>query len=109
MTGAELIAAERERQVSEEGWTAEHDAQHGGFELSAAAATYALDVGIRSAYWNRDALRHMASTDRVLGHPSHWPWSPSWWKPTPGNPVRQLVKAGALIAAEIDRLQAISP
>jgi len=28
----------------------------------------------------------------------------SHWKPTPDDRVRELVKAGALIAAEIDRL-----
>jgi hypothetical protein len=33
-----------------------------------------------------------------------WPWDASWWKPS-NDPVRNLVKAGALIAAEIDRLQ----
>lgn len=36
--------------------------------------------------------------------PPDWPWDlKRHWKPTPGDPVRQLVKAGALIAAEIDR------
>ncbi len=42
MTGAEMIAAERERQVSEEGWTAEHDDEHIMGELAAGAACYAL-------------------------------------------------------------------
>lgn len=32
----------------------------------------------------------------------HWPWSREWWKPK--NPRRDLVKAGALIVAEIERL-----
>lgn len=35
---------------------------------------------------------------------SDWPWHSSWWKPS-DDPIRNLVKAGALIAAEIDRLQ----
>ena len=35
-----------------------------------------------------------------------WPWNLIWWKPTPNDRIRELVKAGALIAAEIDRLQA---
>jgi hypothetical protein len=34
-----------------------------------------------------------------------WPWDKGWWKPTPDNRIRELEKAGALIAAEIDRLQ----
>ena len=36
-----------------------------------------------------------------------WPWNESWWKPTPDNRIRDLEKAGALIAAEIDRLLAL--
>ena len=39
------------------------------------------------------------------GAPYLWPWRPSWWKPTPDDRVRELVKTGALIAAEIDRLR----
>jgi hypothetical protein len=35
-----------------------------------------------------------------------WPWHPDWWKPS-RDPVQNLVKAGALIAAEIDRLQRV--
>jgi hypothetical protein len=31
-----------------------------------------------------------------------WPWAPEWWKPTHGR--RDLVKAGALILAELERL-----
>ena len=35
--------------------------------------------------------------------PIDWPWEDNAWKPS-GDPVWNLVKAGALIAAEIDRL-----
>ncbi|MDD5095446.1 MAG: hypothetical protein PHV74_13865 [Dehalococcoidia bacterium] len=42
MTGVELIAQERQRQVQEEGWTAEHDKQHQNGELAMAAACYSL-------------------------------------------------------------------
>jgi hypothetical protein len=41
MTGAERIAAERQRQVEVEGYDASHDQGHHD-ELAAAAATYAL-------------------------------------------------------------------
>lgn len=90
MTGVELIAAERERQVSEEGWSAEHDASHDQGELARAAGCYAFP-----AY--KLPTRH--------GLPEFWPWERSWWKPTPDDRVRELVKAGALIAAELDRLR----
>jgi hypothetical protein len=36
------------------------------------------------------------------GAPEKWPWSLSWWKPK--GRIRNLERAGALIAAEIDRL-----
>lgn len=103
MTGAELIAAERERQVQAEGWTAEHDrSHHQDNELALAAVCYALpaeartlDSGEHSSFRVRIALRHLL-----------WPWTEGWWKPSPDDRVRELVKAGALLAAEIDRLQA---
>lgn len=91
MTGIELIAAERERQVTEEGWTAEHDDQHGCGEMVEAAVAYA-----RYGAEARFALS-------LSGTPSCWPWDADWWKPS--TKIRSLVKAGALIAAEIERLQ----
>ena len=86
-TGVELIAAERERQVEVEGWTSGHDKAHRRGQLSDAAACYAL-AGKRK---DGDPVRY-------------WPWDMHYWKPTPKDRVRELVKAGALIAAEIDRL-----
>jgi hypothetical protein len=90
-TGAELIAAERRRQVEEEGYSSEHDAQHSDMDLVVAAIAYLDDLVCPRK-----------------GHPlpAVWPWEPSSWKPTPADLVRQLVKAGALLAAEIDRLAA---
>lgn len=89
MNGIELIAAERARQISDDGWTAGHDDRHIGRELALAARTYlsrAIDPN---------------------ENPAYWPWDATWWKPST-DPVRNLVKAGALIAAEIDRLQRAS-
>jgi hypothetical protein len=37
------------------------------------------------------------------GVPREWPWDSKWWKP--GERIRELEKAGALIAAEIARLE----
>jgi hypothetical protein len=39
------------------------------------------------------------------GQKIFWPWDRAWWKPSPNNRIRDMEKAGALIAAEIDRLQ----
>ena len=44
------------------------------------------------------------TANQLLDTPECWPWDHEWWKPS-DDPVRNLVKAGALIAAEIDRLQ----
>ena len=87
-TGVELIAAERQRQIAVKGYTPEHDDAHEGAELLAAAAWY-LDNG--SEY------------DFGLGLPP-WPWGPDVWKASDDR-VQQLTKAGALIAAEIDRIR----
>ncbi|AMV20449.1 hypothetical protein [Planctomyces sp. SH-PL14] len=97
MTGVELIAAERERQVSSEGWTPEHDDGHQYGELSNAAACYAMSDGNRSMMFGVESGH--ASVQGLV-----WPFESHWWKPTPGDRIRELVKAGALIAAEIDRL-----
>jgi len=84
-TGVELIAAERERQQAVEGCTPEHDDGYAGQEMALAAVCYALPP-----YSSRRT--------------ACWPWAANWWKPTPDDRIRELVKAGALIAAEIDRL-----
>lgn len=88
-TGIELIAEERQRQIEVEGWTSEHDDHHSGGEMARAAAFYALAA---DSPFCRDGFT-----------PIGWPWSAEWWKPS--TPIRDLQKAGALIAAEIDRLQ----
>jgi len=102
-SGADLIHRERSRQIVEEGWTPQHDDQHDLFELTDAAMCYA-----ERASQCEDGDPWPEWKDRV---PKEWPWSVKWWKPEPrlGQPnyeqaIRNLVKAGALIAAEIDRL-----
>lgn len=39
----------------------------------------------------------------LIGYLFPWPWATDWWKPS-DDPITNLVRAGALIAAEIDRL-----
>jgi hypothetical protein len=96
--GIELIAAERQRQIEKEGWTAEHDRQWGSGELALAAACYAVPDNKR--YWSSGLISRVRSG--LIG--KFWPWPLIWWKPTPDDRIRELTKAGALIAAEIDRL-----
>lgn len=91
--GCALIAVERNRQISSEGWSAAHDDAHTDEELAIAAAIYAAPGYERS---NKPRIR-----GAII---QFWPWDISWWKPCRENRIRELVKAGALIAAEIDRL-----
>lgn len=91
--GAQLILRERIRQMLDEGWSEQHDTQHDHDELVLAAVQYALPEHRRS----------FNGMDRV---PTDWPWGDAAWKPSTPNRVRELTKAGALIAAEIDRLLA---
>lgn len=94
-TGIELITEERQRQIEQEGWTAGSDDLHCQGEMAAAGACYAKFAASCARMPANSVLSRSPFVD--------WPWHRSWWKPTGG--VRDLVKAGALIAAEIDRLQ----
>jgi len=90
----ELIATERRRQIEQEGWSPEHDDTHTEGELADAAAYHAATSPV---------YRHWRG-----GHyESIWPkgWGSKWDHRLKSDRVRQLVVAGALIAAEIDRLQ----
>jgi hypothetical protein len=77
------IAAERRRQVEVEGWSTSHDDDHDKGELAKAAACYA--IGFRDPWW---------------------PWNVKWWNPHGRR--RNLIKAAALIVAEIERLDRLA-
>lgn len=98
--GVSLIAAERQRQIEVEGWTPEHDDEHTASELSRAASSYTRVAAAQANLGLHCAPR--SGSEKDWDFPSEW--DAEWWKPSP-DPIRNLVKAGALIAAEIDRLQ----
>ena len=85
---AQDVLAERRRQIEAEGWRPEHDDLHDDNEMAAAAACYAV------AGCNPDPFK--------VNPPAMWPWDWAFWKPA--SQRRNLVKAGALILAEIERL-----
>ncbi len=113
-TGVQLISDERERQINVEGWGADHDAEHDDYSLALAAVCYAAPVKLYRMH------------EYAVGPAFQDPWPYSWdkyWdkrmgygerKENPGNMAPDpdtytsaerldlLVKAGALIAAEID-------
>ena len=91
------VIAERRRQIEVEGWTPEHDDTHSGGCLARAASCYALHAG-----W--------VMRPRAIGWPDYpphgWPFDREWWKPK--DPRRDLVRAAALIIAEIERLDRLA-
>lgn len=102
LTAAALdVLAERRRQVEAEGWTAEHDDAHEDGALALAASLYAFQAHEDGAH------RHGLALARRGTCPYQWPWASDWWKPTDRR--RDLVKAGALILAEIERLDRAAP
>jgi len=90
------VLAERRRQIEAEGWTPEHDDEHSGGQMARAGACYALSGSCPPSDETAALLVDLA-----------WPWAPKWWRPTTQR--RDLVKAAALILAEIERLDRTSP
>ncbi len=99
-TGVELIKAERARQKKVEGWSAENDDRQVSGEMNDAAICYA---GATAKLMRGESLR-VIQLDPMFSSKFPFPYEDQWWKPS-DDPIRNLVKAGALIAAEIDRLQ----
>ncbi|WP_301154282.1 Lar family restriction alleviation protein [Metapseudomonas otitidis] len=87
------VLAERRRQVEDEQWTPEHDDRYRHRQLAMAAACYATSPA-------HDDLHSVQTATPAM--PSAWPWARAWWKP--GTLRQNLVKAGALVLAEIERL-----
>lgn len=80
------VCNERLRQKLEEGWTEEHDDEHVNQEMADAAAAYAYS-GVDAQLWPMS-------------------WDAKWYKP--GNRRRDLIKAAALLVAEIERLDRLA-
>ena len=89
----ELIAQERERQIEEEGYTAQYDDEHGAEyyeELICAGETYEREVAYR-------------------GDLELWPWPKESFKPScstcSSGRVKELTKAGALYLAAKEQIE----
>ena len=93
-TGAYCIVTERQRQINDEGYDKKHDMHHSPKEFVNAAIAYAIYED--EAYVNCD--------ENVTCYEKLWPWEKQYFKPK--DKKRNLIKAGALIAAAIDRLNA---
>lgn len=99
--GVTLIAIERQRQYTAEGYNAGTDDQYVHGEIGCAAVAYLL-AGLEPSAGS-------TFLDVAWEARSWWPWPPEFFKPDPADRRRSLVKAAALIAAEIDRINRITP
>ena len=106
-TGIELITEERKRQIESEGYSIEHDLEHAVREFIRAAETYlrSSDLTLHSKEFSPSDNWHQTNEPVYRNEIERsWPWEQESFKPT--SDVRDLIKAGALIAAAIDRLNA---
>jgi hypothetical protein len=88
------VLAERQRQIGAEGYAPEHDDEHVNGEIAAMAAFYAMP----------DGARDWPATETGYGETFGEAIKPDCWDAKTGDRRRELVKAGALILAEIERL-----
>lgn len=88
------VLAERHRQIEAEGWTPEHDDEHEDETIAAMACFYAMPPGARE--WCAESTGYGATLGEAI--------LPEGWEAKTGDRRRDLVKAGALILAEIERL-----
>jgi hypothetical protein len=100
VTGVGKIAVERQRQVIEKGYTTEHDAKHSLSDLIKAAGAYRSFAAHANTNKNYPDTYPMLRDLALAG----WPWSEDSFKPV--DVETALTKAGAMIAAALDRLEA---
>ncbi len=99
------VFAERQRQISVEGWTPEHDDAHSDGALTSAAICYAAAAFTPTAEKRSPWKTLFYRGEEFIANSflaDNWPWDQKWWNPKSRR--RDLVKAAALIIAEIDRL-----
>lgn len=98
------VLAERLRQVEKEGWTTKHDDEHYTGEIAYAAICYLTNAAVTAKMFGLGILTYAECVERgaSIPKPEVWPWETEWWKPS--GQRRDLVKAAALIIAEIDRI-----
>lgn len=108
-TGIELISEERERQKSVEGWNDLHDEGHNQAEMAGAAGCYIASY-LNQQYKNTERFRFQrlfdtGETGEITDKwDDAWPWDWEYDKRKKHDKIKSLKIAGALIAAEIDRL-----
>jgi hypothetical protein len=105
------IAAERQRQVSLEGYSQEHDDQHDHGELAMAAIAYASPIAIDGdeENWTLAVIDQEGVTEPVypFGNYPHKLQAINRGQLSKEYRIQQLIIAGALLVAEVERLERI--
>jgi hypothetical protein len=101
VTGIELIAQERQRQINEEGYALEHDRQFIHGELVMLAIYYAMPsrMTVNHCPYGSEAITMTIYPELFFEETD---WDKKYAKRKTKDRLHQLVAAGALIAAEID-------
>lgn len=108
MSVIDEIADERKRQIEKEGWSFVHDDEHEDRSLAAAAASYAWLASLHDDDRREQIKRHGSRQPGIFSVINDlWPesWHAEWFKPKKRR--RDLIRAGALIVAEIERLDRV--
>lgn len=92
------VFAERKRQIDKEHYSHEHDDEYDQNELIRAASSYLSHV-IGRGWVFKETCPETYQDEEA---PDLWPWDLDFWKPK--NPRRDLVRAAALIIAEIEKI-----
>lgn len=93
------VIHERQRQISQEFYSTENDDEYKQNELLRAAVCYAENVVRRGWVFDSNFGPDIYQEEEA---PDLWPWDLDFWKPK--SPRRDLVRAAALIIAEIERI-----
>lgn len=88
--GIESVIKERKYQVIRKGFDWLHDDQYENDELIRGALAYLTPADERDI-------------DKETGAPKDFPWKPKWWKSSPDDRIKDLIKAASLIISDIDR------
>lgn len=91
--GVDIIAKERQRQIEYQGKRPEDLCDLSQRHFVKAAMSYCF---VENHFRNQSESNTMP--------PLLWPFDREFWNPDRNNDIRNLAKAGAYIAAEIDRL-----
>lgn len=97
------VAAERQRQIEGEAFSPEKDDRYVRGDLLQAAMCYCVNANTRTVLLadgvQPEKIEELSAAAAV---PRSWPWAKEYWKPSGHR--RVLVKAAALLIAEIERL-----